>query len=210
MEMRPEIKDFAKAMELKLKKRDEDYGDSWKSCSVSFLKTKLLEEVMEALASGDMDEYVDVANVAMFLAMKDSARPRRPIVYLAGPIFGQSDFEAISWRDEAKQELTKMGYIVLNPMDRDYREQEQEDDMVKAIVEGDKKDVVEADIVLANCPIASVGTSMELFFARSIGKFIVAIAPDPKKVSPWIRYHSHRIVGSLDEALCILEGGVVP
>jgi nucleoside 2-deoxyribosyltransferase len=119
------------------------------------------------------------------------------LVYLCGPINGCTDAECNDWRSYAKSRLSD----TLDPMRRDYRGREAES--VNEIVELDKIDVQECDVVIANCPKPSVGTSMEVFYAWELGKKIAAIAPEP--VSPWLRYHSTRVFGTIKEAIDWIE-----
>jgi hypothetical protein len=119
------------------------------------------------------------------------------LVYLCGPINGCTDAECKDWRSYAKSHLTN----TLDPMRRDYRGREAES--VNEIVELDKRDVAACDVILANCPKPSVGTSMEIFLAWQMSKIVVAVAQEP--VSPWLRYHSTKIVGTIKEAIDWLE-----
>jgi hypothetical protein len=119
-------------------------------------------------------------------------------VYLCGPINGCTDAECNDWRSYAKSRLPD----TLDPMRRDYRGREVES--VNEIVELDKRDVAASDVILANCPKPSVGTSMEIFLAWQQGKIVVAVAQEP--VSPWLRYHSTKIVPTIKEAIDWLEG----
>lgn len=127
------------------------------------------------------------------------------LVYLAGPINGCTDDEAINWREEVKLRLGERN--CLDPMERDYRGKE--DSHVNEIVEGDKTDIQLADLMLANCWQVSWGTAMEIFYAHSIGKPVIAIVPPKARVSPWLRYHA-AVYHSLNEVLAVLEtmGGI--
>jgi nucleoside 2-deoxyribosyltransferase len=126
-------------------------------------------------------------------------------VYLAGPIGGMSDDQARSWREIATQLLTDRGANVLDPMIRDYRGKE--DLSTQAIVEGDKADIDQADVVLANCWTPSPGTSMEILYAHEQGKRVITVVPTGSRVSPWITYHSQEVVSSLYRAC---ELAIVP
>lgn len=117
----------------------------------------------------------------------------RKIVYLGGPINGCTDEEAHGWRDALKPELEKRGFIYLDPMVRDYRGRE--DEAWREIVEEDKKDIGQADILLMNCPKPSVGTSMEIFLGWRSNKKIIAVVPERASVSPWLRYHVETTYG---------------
>jgi nucleoside 2-deoxyribosyltransferase len=119
-------------------------------------------------------------------------------VYLAGPINGCTDDEANNWRDIAKTRLGARNCI--DPMRRDYRGREEQ--CVTEIVDGDKNDISSSDVVIANCWQVSWGTAMEIHFAHSLSKPVIAVAPPGARVSPWLRYHAV-IVRSLDEALAL-------
>lgn len=120
-------------------------------------------------------------------------------IYLCGPINGCSDSECNSWRDEARLHFSD----TLDPMRRDYRGRE--GDCVNEIVELDKKDVDDCDIVLANCPKPSYGTSMEIMYAYMTGKSVVSVVPDLAKTSPWLIYHSTVVIESLEDAFKSIE-----
>lgn len=115
------------------------------------------------------------------------------IVYLCGPINGCTDAECNDWRAFAKERLP----FTRDPMKRDYRGREAES--YREIVELDKLDVRQCDVILANCPKPSVGTSMEILLAWQLGKPVVVVAPEP--CSPWLRYHSTKVCQSMSEAV---------
>lgn len=119
-------------------------------------------------------------------------------VYLCGPINGCTDSECSDWRESAKKKFES----TLDPMVRDYRGKEAES--YREIVDLDKRDVIQADAILAFCPKPSVGTSMEVFMAWQMGKVIAVVAPEP--VSPWLRYHSTRVFSEMGEAIEWLRG----
>lgn len=117
-------------------------------------------------------------------------------VYLAGPINGCDDSQANDWRTEAKKWI--LSYR--DPMDRDYRGKE--DENVAAIVHGDMNDIRGCDAILANCPFPSVGTSMEILYAKHcLGKRVVTIVPKDARISPWLHHHSDAIVNSLEDGI---------
>lgn len=120
-------------------------------------------------------------------------------VYLAGPINGCSDSEAIDWREETKRALPHVTFV--DPMARDYRGRE--DEAVNEIVENDKADILSCDVVLAFCPRPSYGTAMEILFAYENYVPVIAVVPDGP-VSPWVRYHA-AVLRSLGEAHALLR-----
>lgn len=109
-------------------------------------------------------------------------------IYLAGPINGCTDSEAKNWREEVK----KLHYDCLDPMDRDYRGKEEIN--VKQLVEDDKADIDSADALLVWFDRPSVGTSMEILYAWEQGKIILTINASSKPLSPWIIYHSNNVM----------------
>ena len=135
--------------------------------------------------------------------------------YLAGPINGCSDSEANDWRTEAT------GFLetdTKNPMDRDYRGRELEPGIAAEIVENDKDDIKDSDIVLIMFPVPSVGTSMETLFSWEIGKINVIVDKTNKPLSPWMIYHAHAVFKTNKEACdyinkiqrAYLESGTLP
>jgi nucleoside 2-deoxyribosyltransferase len=125
-------------------------------------------------------------------------------VYLCGPINGCTDSEANDWRSESKHQLST-DFDLLDPMRRDYRGRE--DECVREIVELDKIDVMQSDIILVNYPQPSVGTAMEVFYAWEHGKMVVTVAPEKITISPWMRYHSTVIFHTFEEAFSFINKG---
>lgn len=117
-------------------------------------------------------------------------------VYLAGPINGCTDEEAKDWREWVKANAP---FQTIDPMRRDYRGRE--DQFVKEIVELDKLDILQADLILVNYDKPSVGTSMEILFAWMNQKPIVVVAGVDTVISPWLRYHASAILPSFGQAI---------
>ena len=120
-------------------------------------------------------------------------------VYLAGPINGCTDKECIEWREKVKQDL-KDKYVFLDPMVRDYRDPDVANRNYIDIVEKDKNDILQSDIILLNAWKTSVGTSMECLFAYQEGKGIIIKCDDKTVLSPWFRYHTDFVVETWEEA----------
>lgn len=121
------------------------------------------------------------------------------IVYLCGPINGRSDSDCKDWREAAKAVLPN----TIDPMRRDYRGKEAV--AHREIVELDKIDVANADVLLVYYDKPSVGTSMEMLWAWERGKLIVLIDASDKPLSPWLVYHSHYQVKTLAEAIALVS-----
>jgi len=130
-------------------------------------------------------------------------------IYLAGPIAFCTDAQACDWREYAKTNLKKP-YIIdtqrikcefLDPMVRDYREHYGDRTIDAEVVELDKRDIDQADVVFANITQPSAGTSMELLYSWERQKAIVTVVEKQIEVSPWITYHSTKVVRSLEEGI---------
>jgi nucleoside 2-deoxyribosyltransferase len=107
--------------------------------------------------------------------------------------------EARAWRETAKVQL-KDKFRILDPMRRAFIDREV--DSANEIVEFDLQDVREADILLVNYNKASIGTSMEIFYAaHDLGKFVVAFSPFKfSECSPWMVRFCTKILPTLEEA----------
>lgn len=120
-------------------------------------------------------------------------------VYLCGPINGCTDEEATSWREAVKQHFPQS----IDPMKRDYRGVEKL--LYREIVDLDKRDIRNSDIILVNYDKPSVGTSMEVFYAWELGKPIVVWCKEDAKLSPWLIYHSTSLVHTLESVVKKIE-----
>lgn len=122
-------------------------------------------------------------------------------VYLCGPINGCTDDEACTWREWFKNQECFIDFI--DPMRTDYRWSELEH--YREIVELDKRDIRDSDALVVMFTKPSVGTSMEILFAWTLGKPVVVINETNKPVSPWMRYHATCIVRTKELALAKIK-----
>jgi len=73
LRLRPEVREFAEAMERKLRKNDAERGNSWKISPMSYLLERLEDEVRElrnAILDGNtfiLPEAADVGNFVMMI-----------------------------------------------------------------------------------------------------------------------------------------------
>lgn len=124
------------------------------------------------------------------------------IVYLSGAMMNCTDEECRDWRAQATQSLN---CATRDPVTlRDYRGREHE--AIAEVVENDKADIDDCDILLVNYIKPSVGTSMEILYAWERGKQVVLVAPRDIVLSPWLLYHSHRVFSDMQDAITYING----
>ncbi len=126
-------------------------------------------------------------------------------IYLAGAINGCTDAQMSDWRDamQAREYATPVTF--LDPTVRDYRDRELTPGTPNEIVTLDKRDIENSDCLVVWYEKPSVGTSMEVFYAHSLTIPIILIDKreynPTRNLSPWLVYHSTRIVQSIDDAV---------
>lgn len=121
-------------------------------------------------------------------------------IYLSGPIMDEHLGDAREWRELAKLRLSGH-FRLLDPMRRNFKDREV--DSANEIVEFDLQDVRDADILLVNYNKASIGTSMEVFYAaHDLGKFVIGFSPFSfQDCSPWMVRYCTKILPSLEHAV---------
>lgn len=130
---------------------------------------------------------------------EDQSRWKRMVVYLAG------HHMADDYRTQATKILMAKGIRVLDPMRDEHDYRGIEGDNVERIVQGDLRDVVDCTHVLADFSQNSVGTSMECWFAHSIGRPVVSFVESKDlRISPWVHYVSRSVHIGVDLALVYL------
>lgn len=124
-------------------------------------------------------------------------------IYLCGPINGRTDEDATSWRETVKQRWEGQ---CLDPMRRDYRGRELEPGIAAEIVAGDIEDIQQCDAILVFFDKPSVGTSMEVFYAKHVlNKMVVVIDAQDRPLSPWLLHHSDAQTKHVGEALVYIR-----
>jgi len=120
-------------------------------------------------------------------------------IYLCGKIQDLTTEQANNWREIVINKLNGK-YICLNPMRRNFRDCEFQSQ--NEIVQLDKNDIINSDVILVNATKPSWGTAMEILFAFERHKIIIAFTGGSyKQTSPWVAFHSTRICKTMDEAL---------
>jgi nucleoside 2-deoxyribosyltransferase len=116
-------------------------------------------------------------------------------VYLAGPPFAEE------YRHRAATLVTECGHEPVDPMRRDFRGRTEGREA--EIVEGDLADIDSCDAVLASFTVPDEGTAMEVWYARSRGKRIVAYTGGTP-AHPWTVYVADAVAADLDDAVAAL------
>ena len=123
-------------------------------------------------------------------------------VYLAGPITGCTDDEAMDWRAKVADCVGRAGHTVLDPMDwADMRGREHQPGVPAQIVKEDKRAIRRADIFFCNALGGiSVGTTMEILYAYQTDTPVILVT-EQEPLSPWYQYHADVIHDSLPGAV---------
>jgi len=126
-------------------------------------------------------------------------------IYLGGPIMDLTKKQASKWREKTKKHFSFYpGFKCLDPIRRNFRDEELASR--NEIVQLDKADIIDADILLVNATKPSWGTAMEVMFAYSKHKIIIAFTgKEHKDLSPWLAYHTTRTFKTLDECVKYIE-----
>lgn len=127
-------------------------------------------------------------------------KDQKKTIYLSGPIMDEHEGTAREWREIAKKMLGE-NFRLLDPMR--WKFVDRQVDSANEIVEFDLQDVRNADLLLVNYNRASIGTSMEVFYAaHDQGKFVVAFSPlEFKDCSPWMAKFCTKILPDLETAI---------
>lgn len=125
-------------------------------------------------------------------------------IYLCGPIMDETEGAAAEWRQVAHAKLDD-DFVILDPMRRNFKDREV--DSANEIVEFDLQDVRDADMILVNYSKASIGTSMEVFYASNeLKKFVIAFSRFSfQNCSPWMVKFCTKILPSLEESIAYIN-----
>lgn len=135
--------------------------------------------------------------------MNHYAEDRDIVPYLCGPITNCNDAEAAGWRNRFSEVFPS----ALDPMRRDYRRANALRDHLREIVELDKRDIRASDVLLVgwNGDKPSVGTSMEIMYAWTLGIPVVTWMQPGAQRLVWLEYHSTIIVESFEDAVAAVR-----
>ena len=115
-----------------------------------------------------------------------------PRVYLAGPPYAEE------YRRRAAELVREHGWEPVDPMLRDFRGRTEGNEA--AIVEGDLAEIRSCDAVLAAFTAPDEGTAMEAWYARALGKRVVAYTGGTPP-HPWTVYVAAEVHPRLEDAV---------
>jgi len=118
-------------------------------------------------------------------------------VYLAGPMMDCNKEEMLDWRKKVKMDLKPYGVKFLDPTRRSKRKNLSS----SYIVDCDKKDILNSDIVFVNLWKHSIGTSMEVLFAWENNKGIICCAQKDIMNNIWLKHHTGFVEDNLYDAI---------
>ena len=113
-------------------------------------------------------------------------------MYLAGPPYAEE------YRRRAAALVRGLGWEPVDPMRRDFRGRTQGREA--EIVDGDLADIDSCEAVLAAFTAADEGTAMEAWYARSVGKRVVAYTGGTPP-HPWTVYVADAVHAELEAAV---------
>lgn len=95
--------------------------------------------------------------------------------------------------------LRNMGLNVINPFERDKNLN------YKTIVRRDLRLIKKSDILIAYLPYPSIGTSMEIIFAKMNNLTVYIIAGKEIIKHPWLLYYGDKIFRNFEELIHYLK-----
>jgi len=122
---------------------------------------------------------------------------KNPLIYLSGTIDGIPEQETKLWRNYVK--LAYPEYRYHDPAKRIFKKFHPN---AAEVVEPDKKEILESDIILVYYTRSSAGTLMEIMFSYEHKKPVILVnATGKEELSPWIRYHSTQVYMTIEYAM---------
>ncbi len=123
-------------------------------------------------------------------------------VFISGPILGREKQQG--YRKIITEACAKLGFDVIDPWKRErvlYDGTEEcwwDKVPVFDFIQRDLDDADRCDIMVVYLPILSAGACMEMFYAKRKGKTVIVVS-EIDCLSPWIVYHSDKIIKSFSE-----------
>ncbi len=123
-------------------------------------------------------------------------------LFISGPILGMEKNQ--DYRTAITRIASKLGLEVIDPWKRErvlYNGTEEcwwDKVPVFDFIQRDLEDADRCDVMVVYLPILSAGACMEMFYAKRKSKNIIVVSP-VDCLSPWIVFHSDKIVKSFSE-----------
>ncbi len=130
-------------------------------------------------------------------------------VFISGPILGMEKNQ--DYRKTITDICHKLGLDVIDPWKRERVLYNGTEDCwwdkvpVFDFIQRDLDDADRCDIMVVYLPILSAGACMEMFYAKRNGKKILVVS-EIECLSPWIVFHSDKIVRGFGELEAALKG----
>jgi nucleoside 2-deoxyribosyltransferase len=128
-------------------------------------------------------------------------------LFISGPIIGMEKQQ--NYRKTITDIAGNLGFDVIDPWNRErviYNGTEEcwwDKVPVFDFIQRDLDDADRCDVMVVYLPILSAGACMEMFYAKRKGKNVIVVSDLPC-LSPWIVFHSNKIIknfSQLEEAL---------
>lgn len=133
----------------------------------------------------------------------------KPTIYLGGTINGLEPEQVIKRFNEIQSGLEYIGFNVLNPIrgkkitihkDKFFSYEPNE------IVHRDLRDIDNSKYMLAFMPVPSIGTSMEIMYAREYDTPVVVVSDNPAVTEHyWIKSLASKVVPDIESAYIYLS-----
>ena len=124
-------------------------------------------------------------------------------VYLAGPMDGQDEETIHGWREEIKSRVHNTVECV-DPSSLPFSKDFPSGDEAWDIVQADLALIDSSHMVCAMCDLSTAGTAQEVLYSF-MNQLPVLIINTNGKLSPFTRTFSDQVVGSIDEAVTIIN-----
>ncbi|GIV22011.1 MAG: hypothetical protein KatS3mg023_3762 [Armatimonadota bacterium] len=126
-------------------------------------------------------------------------------VYIGMPISNHRDYDPQQMFKQVAELVRSHGLEPISPMDfmnpeiwPRLLEQMNFREACKQLVQSDLSLLKQSDAIIAIMARASIGTSMELLYARLWGKTTVLVTGYQNLYHPWLWYHSDKVIYSED------------
>jgi len=132
-------------------------------------------------------------------------------IYLAGPIDNCSIQEQTIWRHVVKQVYPHYHYLDPMSYEAEYFRGKK---TINEIIELEKNDISDCDVLLVYPSKPSSGTAMEVMWAHTRNEIrksyrklisIITVIEKDQYLSPWIKFHSTKVFNDFHDAMRWIE-----